>query len=78
MTILQHNVVKENSLLNTLPITSAVMRSKTSRVMRKLTLTGLLQKSSNIGAYRLDLVMPSSALVDTYSHFDLGKRLIGG
>ncbi|MER3625473.1 peptidoglycan glycosyltransferase FtsI, partial [Klebsiella pneumoniae] len=33
----------------------------------ELTLTGVLQKSSNVGVSKLALAMPSSALVDTYS-----------
>ncbi|MDU6454644.1 MAG: penicillin-binding transpeptidase domain-containing protein, partial [Enterobacter hormaechei] len=39
----------------------------------ELTLTGVLQKSSNVGVSKLALAMPSSALVDTYSRFGLGK-----
>ena len=38
-----------------------------------LSLTGVLQKSSDVGVSRLALAMPASALVQTYSAFGLGK-----
>ena len=38
-----------------------------------LSITGILQKSSNIGVSRLALRMPSTALVDTYSKVGFGK-----
>lgn len=38
-----------------------------------MTLTGILQKSSNVGVSRLALRMPSTALMDTYSKVGFGK-----
>ncbi|MGL9759917.1 MAG: peptidoglycan glycosyltransferase FtsI [Symbiopectobacterium sp.] len=73
MTALQHNVVKENSLLNTLPYYINGHEIKDVARYTELTLTGILQKSSNVGVSRLALAMPPSALVDTYSRFGLGK-----
>ncbi|MGL9733577.1 MAG: peptidoglycan glycosyltransferase FtsI [Symbiopectobacterium sp.] len=73
MTALQRNVVKENSLLNTLPYYINGHEIKDVARYAELTLTGILQKSSNIGVSRLALAMPSSALLDTYSRFGLGK-----
>ncbi|WP_440862671.1 peptidoglycan glycosyltransferase FtsI [Symbiopectobacterium purcellii] len=73
MTALQRNVVKENSLLNTLPYYINGHEIKDVARYTELTLTGILQKSSNVGVSRLALAMPSSALVDTYSRFGLGK-----
>lgn len=73
MTALQRNVVKENSLLNTLPYYINGHEIKDVARYAELTLTGVLQKSSNVGVSRLALAMPSSALVDTYSRFGLGK-----
>ncbi|MGL9734930.1 MAG: peptidoglycan glycosyltransferase FtsI [Symbiopectobacterium sp.] len=73
MTALQRNVVKENSLLNTLPYYINGHEIKDVARYAELTLTGILQKSSNVGVSRLALAMPSSALVDTYSRFGLGK-----
>lgn len=39
----------------------------------KLTVTGVLQKSSNVSVSKLSLAMPSSALLKIYSRFGLGK-----
>ncbi len=73
MTALQHGVVKENSVLNTVPYRVSGHEIKDVARYNELTLTGVLQKSSNVGVSRLALAMPSSALVDTYARFGLGK-----
>ncbi|WP_409158552.1 peptidoglycan glycosyltransferase FtsI [Pectobacterium sp. B2J-2] len=73
MTALQRGVIKENSVLNTLPYYVNGHEIKDVARYSELTLTGVLQKSSNVGVSRLALAMPSSALVDTYSRFGLGK-----
>ncbi|MFP1743306.1 peptidoglycan glycosyltransferase FtsI [Lonsdalea quercina] len=73
MSALQRNVVKENSVLNTLPYYINGHEIKDVARYNELTLTGVLQKSSNVGVSRLSLAMPSSVLVDTYSRFGLGK-----
>ncbi|WP_219951902.1 peptidoglycan glycosyltransferase FtsI [Dickeya zeae] len=73
MTALQRNVVKENAVLNTLPYYINGHEIKDVARYSELTLTGVLQKSSNVGVSHLALAMPASALVDTYSRFGLGK-----
>ena len=73
MTALQRGVVKENSVLNTVPYRINGHEIKDVARYNELTLTGVLQKSSNVGVSRLALAMPSSALVDTYARFGLGK-----
>ena len=73
MTALQRGVVRENSVLNTVPYRINGHEIKDVARYNELTLTGVLQKSSNVGVSRLALAMPSSALVDTYSRFGLGK-----
>ena len=73
MTALQRGVVKENSVLNTVPYRVNGHEIKDVARYSELTLTGVLQKSSNVGVSRLALAMPSSALVDTYARFGLGK-----
>ncbi|PWC15703.1 peptidoglycan glycosyltransferase FtsI [Brenneria roseae subsp. americana] len=73
MTALQRGVIKENSVLNTLPYYVNGHEIKDVARYSELTLTGVLQKSSNVGVSKLALAMPSSALVDTYSRFGLGK-----
>ncbi|WP_407062014.1 peptidoglycan glycosyltransferase FtsI [Brenneria tiliae] len=73
MTALQRGVIKENSVLNTLPYYVNGHEIKDVARYNELTLTGVLQKSSNVGVSKLALAMPSSALVDTYSRMGLGK-----
>ncbi len=73
MTALQRGVVRENSVLNTLPYYVNGHEIKDVARYSELTLTGVLQKSSNVGVSRLALAMPSSALLDTYARFGLGK-----
>ncbi|TCL06508.1 MULTISPECIES: peptidoglycan glycosyltransferase FtsI [Sodalis] len=73
MTALQRGVIKENSVLNTVPYYINGHIIKDVARYPELTLTGVLQKSSNVGVSKLALAMPSSALVDTYSRFGLGK-----
>ncbi|WMQ74375.1 MAG: Peptidoglycan D,D-transpeptidase FtsI [Sodalis sp.] len=73
MTALQRGVVRENSVLNTLPYMIGSHQIKDVVRYAELTVTGILQKSSNVGVSKLALAMPSSALVETYSRFGLGK-----
>ncbi|QKJ85832.1 Peptidoglycan D,D-transpeptidase FtsI [Paramixta manurensis] len=73
MTALQRGVVRENTVLNTVPYRVNGHEIKDVGRYNELTLTGVLQKSSNVGVSKLALAMPSSALVDTYSRFGLGK-----
>lgn len=73
MTALQRGVVKENSVLNTLPYRLNGHEIKDIARYSELTLSGLLQKSSNVGVSKMALAMPSSALVETYSHFGIGQ-----
>ncbi|MFW0699563.1 peptidoglycan glycosyltransferase FtsI [Pantoea sp. R13S299] len=73
MAALQRGVVRENSVLNTVPYRVNGHEIKDVARYNELTLTGVLQKSSNVGVSRLALAMPSSALVETYARFGLGK-----
>ena len=73
MTALQRGIVNENTVLNTVPYRINGHEIKDVARYSELTLTGVLQKSSNVGVSKLALAMPSSALVDTYSRFGLGK-----
>ena len=73
MTALQRGVVREGSKINTVPYRVNGHEIKDVARYNELTLTGVLQKSSNVGVSRLALAMPSSALVDTYSRFGFGK-----
>ncbi len=48
------------------------------RFYRELSITGILQKSSNVGVSRLALAMPASELVDVYSRFGSENQLTWG
>ena len=72
MTALQNGVVRENSVLNTIPYRIQGHEIKDVARYSELSLTGILQKSSNVGVSKLALAMPSSALVDILS-FWAGK-----
>ncbi|WP_457913473.1 peptidoglycan glycosyltransferase FtsI [Candidatus Gillettellia adelgis] len=73
MTALQHGIVKENSLLNTTPYYIQGYSIKDVVRSTELSVAEILKRSSNVGVSRLALAMPSSALVETYSRFGLGK-----
>ncbi len=73
MKALEQRVVKENTVLNTLPYYVNGHQIKDVARYAELSITGILQKSSNVGVSKLALAMPSSALVDTYSRFGFGK-----
>ncbi|AWK14658.1 peptidoglycan glycosyltransferase FtsI [Candidatus Fukatsuia symbiotica] len=70
---LQRGLVKENSVLNTLPFYISGHEIKDVARYAELSVTGILQKSSNVGVSRLALAMPPSSLVETYSLFGIGK-----
>lgn len=73
MTALQHGVVKENTVIKTLPYRVNGHEIKDVARSEELSLTGVLQKSSNIGVSKMALAMPSSALTEAYSSFGFGK-----
>lgn len=73
LTALQHKATYLGEVIDTHPF---VVNGHTIRDVAprdSLTLTGILQKSSNIGVSRLALRMPSTALVETYSKVGFGK-----
>ncbi|VFP86998.1 Peptidoglycan D,D-transpeptidase FtsI [Candidatus Erwinia haradaeae] len=73
LSALQSRVASEHSILNTEPLRINGHTVRDVTLYHELTLTGVLQKSSNVGVTRLALSMPSHVLVDTYSSFGLGK-----
>lgn len=72
VTALQQGIIKKNTVLKTLPYMINGHQIKDVVYHNELTVTGILQKSSNVGVSKLALAMPSSALVNTYSRFGLG------
>nr|WP_314739641.1 penicillin-binding transpeptidase domain-containing protein [uncultured Haemophilus sp.] len=73
LTALQNGVTYRDEVINTRPfvVNGHTIRDVAPR--ESLSITGILQKSSNIGVSRLALRMPSTALVDTYSKVGFGK-----
>ncbi|MBT0394563.1 peptidoglycan glycosyltransferase FtsI [Morganella morganii] len=73
MTALNEKLIKPNDVMNTYPYRISGHEIKDVGRYAELTITGILQKSSNVGVSRLALAMPAQKLVDVYSRFGLGK-----
>lgn len=73
MTALQQGLVQPDSVIDTHPYTLAGHRIRDVGYYPELTLTGILQKSSDTGVSRLSLAMPVQRLLDTYHGFGFGR-----
>lgn len=73
MAALQRGIVHENSVLNTVPYMINGHEIKDVARYPELSLTGILQKSSNVGVSKLALAMPPNVLADVYASFGFGK-----
>lgn len=73
LTALYNKATYLGEVINTRPFTVNGFSIKDVAPRESLTLTGILQKSSNVGVSRLALRMPSTALMDTYSKVGFGK-----
>lgn len=73
LTALHNKATYPGEVINTRPFTVNGFPIKDVAPRESLTLTGILQKSSNVGVSRLALRMPSTALMDTYSKVGFGK-----
>ncbi|BAH83254.1 penicillin-binding transpeptidase domain-containing protein [Candidatus Ishikawella capsulata] len=71
MLALQLKLVEENSVINTLPYFIGKYLIRDVGYYKQLNLTGILQKSSNVGVSRLALAMSIASLSDTYYKFGL-------
>lgn len=78
MAALQHHVVKKDSILDTTPYYINGHKIHDVNVYPTLSITEILQKSSNVGVSRLALAMPPSWISDIYSGFGLGKPTLLG
>lgn len=72
MTALQQGIVKPDSVVDTHPYMIDGHRIRDVGFYPQLTLTGILQKSSDTGVSRLSLAMPIQKLLDTYKNFGFG------
>ncbi|HDL5567475.1 TPA: cell division protein FtsI [Mannheimia haemolytica] len=73
LTALQNGVTYRDEVIGTRPFVVNGHTIKDVAPRDSLTLTGVLQKSSNIGVSKLALRMPANALVDTYTKVGFGK-----
>lgn len=72
MTALQQGLVKPDSVIDTHPYMLDGHRIRDVGYYPELTLTGILQKSSDTGVSRLSLAMPVQRLLDIYKGFGFG------
>ncbi|SUW63552.1 Peptidoglycan synthase FtsI precursor [Buttiauxella agrestis] len=72
MTALQQGIVQPDSVIDTHPYIIDGHRIRDVGYYPQLTLTGILQKSSDTGVSRLSLAMPIQKLLDTYKNFGFG------
>ncbi|HGJ5863079.1 MAG TPA: peptidoglycan glycosyltransferase FtsI [Arsenophonus nasoniae] len=70
---LNNGIIKANSVLNTQPYMISGHEIKDVARYSELSVTGILQKSSNVGVSKLALAMPADEVVDVYARFGLGK-----
>ncbi|QGM80405.1 penicillin-binding transpeptidase domain-containing protein [Otariodibacter oris] len=73
LTALYNKVTYPDEVIDTRPFRVNGHLIKDVSARSELTLTGILQKSSNVGVSRLALRMPSTALMDTYTKIGFGK-----
>jgi cell division protein FtsI (penicillin-binding protein 3) len=73
MEALERHLVRPDSVIDTTPYRVNGHLIRDVGHWPRLTMTGILQKSSDIGVSHLALAMPAEALVNTYHAFGLGK-----
>ncbi|CAL4321394.1 Peptidoglycan D,D-transpeptidase FtsI [Buchnera aphidicola (Protaphis terricola)] len=73
MDALKKGIITPKSIINTKPFFIQKYKIKDVSYYEKLTVTGILQKSSNVGVSKIALSMSSSDLINTYLKFGLGK-----
>ncbi|MDP8175650.1 penicillin-binding transpeptidase domain-containing protein [Phocoenobacter skyensis] len=73
LTALQNGVTYKDEVINTRPFYIGQKRIHDVAPREKLSIEGILQKSSNVGVSRLALRMSPNVLVNTYSKVGFGK-----
>ncbi len=73
MTALKQGIVRPDSVIDTHPFTLSGHTIRDVGYYPSLSLTGILQKSSDTGVSRLSLAMPVAVLEQTYRLFGLGQ-----
>ncbi len=70
---LDRNLIRPDTVLDTTPYRVNGHLIKDVGHWTKLTVTGVLQKSSDIAVSHIALAMPATVLPDVYQHFGLGR-----
>lgn len=73
LTALNNRVTHLDEIIDTKPFYADDLLVRDTVNYPSLSLTGILQKSSNVGVARLALRMPATALVETYSKLGFGE-----
>lgn len=73
MAALKHKIIDKNTVINTLPYTVNGHHIRDVSLYHKLTISEILQKSSNVGVSKLALAMPASVLVNSCLSFGIGE-----
>ncbi|ALD15180.1 cell division protein FtsI [Buchnera aphidicola (Aphis glycines)] len=71
---LKEGVIKRNSVINTKPFFVQKHQIKDVSYHEKLDITGILQKSSNVGVSKIALSIKSQNLINAYLQFGLGRK----
>lgn len=74
MTALQQGIVQPDSVIDTHPFIVDGHRIRDVGFYPELSLTGILQKSSDTGVSHLSLAMPVQKLLNTYKSFGFGDQ----
>lgn len=70
---LEKGIIQKNSIIDTNPYFIKKYKIKDVSYHKKLDITGILQKSSNVGISKIALSIPTSELINTYIKFGLGQ-----
>lgn len=70
---LKNKIIKNNSIIDTKPYFINGHKIKDVVRYEKLSISGILRKSSNVGVSKLALKLPEKDLIDVYEKFGIGK-----
>lgn len=70
---LRLGIIQENSIIQTKPFFIHKHEIKDISYHEKLSITGILKKSSNVGISKIALSIPTMQLINSYMNFGLGK-----
>lgn len=75
---LDQGKVKRNTVMNTMPYSVGPKVIKDTHVYPQLSITGMLQKSSNVGSSKLSAMFKPQDMYDFYSKIGYGRQLETG